>query len=161
MENNNLSKIAMRASGNKKARFNLSHDVNTSCSFGHCQPIISRLMIPKSKLTVKAAQLIRLAPMVRPTFARLKYKTLSGFVGFSELTENFPHLLAKTPVARGQTLYNIEQLPHISLGLLSYLVLVGAKCSVWFRDDSVTGGQTWYMPKLTDGSSESSYRIHY
>ena len=60
-------------------------------------------LIPKSKTTVKTAQLVRLAPMARPAFARLKYKTISGFVGFSELTENFPHLLAKTPVARGQT----------------------------------------------------------
>ena len=73
MENNQISKIAMRSSGQKKSRFNWSHDVNTSCSFGHCQPIISRFLIPKSKTTVKTAQLVRLAPMARPAFARLRW----------------------------------------------------------------------------------------
>lgn len=160
MENNQISKIAMRSSGNKKSHFNWSHDVNTSCSFGHCQPIISRFLVPKSKTTVKTAQLVRLAPMARPAFARLKYKTLSGFVGFSELTENFPHLLAKTPVARGQTLYNIAELPHISLGLLSYLVLVGAKCSVWYQPAGLPANRagTYVMRKIYNDSSDTAAR---
>lgn len=160
MENNNISKIAMKSSGQKHNRFNWSHDVNTSCSFGHCQPIISRLLVPKSKTTVKTAQLVRLAPLVRPAFARLKYKTLSGFVGFSELTENFPHLLSKTPVARGQTLYNIEQLPHISLGLLSYLVLVGAKCSLWYVPTTAPADKQncYVMGKIHDTNTENIFQ---
>lgn len=142
MQNNTISKIQMKSSDNKKARFNWSHDVNTSAGMGDLQPVICKLMMPKSSATVSAKNLIRLAPMVAPAFARLKYKMLHEFVAFSDLTENFPHLLAQTAVARGASVYDITQIPHIYLGQLSYLVLIGAWCSIYEQDANTPAKKT-------------------
>ena len=156
MQNNTISKIQMKSSDNKKARFNWSHDVNTSASMGDLQPVICKLMMPKSKATVSAKNLIRLAPLVAPAFARLKYKMLHEFVAFSDLTENFPHLLAQTSVARGATIYDITQIPHIYLGQLSYLVLIGSWCSIYERDATYTDVKTIQRATVGDTSAYSN-----
>lgn len=133
---NTIGKIEMHADVLPKTRLDLRHDVNTTAAFGDLQPIVCRLLFPKSKTTLSIPNLVRMAPLVSPTFGRLKYKTYSHFVAFSDLHENFPHMLAKTPVARGQNVFEVTSLPHISMGLLSYLVLIGSKCTAYYAPES-------------------------
>ena len=75
MKVNKQKKIKVENSGFKRSKFNWSHDVNTTFGWGEIQPTQCKMLIPGSKTTMQAQNLIRLAPMVAPTFGRVKYKT--------------------------------------------------------------------------------------
>ena len=115
MENNIIGKIAIKTADKRKAFFNWSHDVYSTASIGDLQPSLCKMVLPNSKIVQSRKDLIRLAPMVAPAFTRMSRKDFYCFVSLSELSENFAHMLAQTPVSRG---------------LLSYLVLIGAKCTI-------------------------------
>lgn len=132
MSNASIKNIAIEKQQQKHAHFDLTHTISTTSNFGDCKPVMAQLMVPGSSLSCTTPSIVRMAPLVRPTYGKAQARYFHQFVGFSELLQNFPHLLAQTPVARGQTIYEIDKLPHISLGLLSYLVLIGSKCTIWF-----------------------------
>lgn len=130
MENNTIGKIAIKTADKRKAFFNWSHDVYSTASIGDLQPSLCKMVLPNSKIVQSRKDLIRLAPMVAPAFTRMSRKDFYCFVSLSELSENFAHMLAQTPVSRGANTFYPAQVPAISRGLLSYLVLIGAKCTI-------------------------------
>ena len=64
----------------KKYSHNLSRDCNTTFTSGVVQPIFTQYMLPDSDISVKAEQLVRLCPLVCPSFARLSLQTFTRFV---------------------------------------------------------------------------------
>lgn len=133
MKTNNIGKVSIAASKRKRARFNLSHDVNTTCGFGEVQPLMCRHMVPNSKLVVDPKQLIRLAPMVAPTFGRMRYQSFASFIPFSDLSENFAAMMAQTSVSRGGKTFIPKRVPSMELCNLSALCLVGAQITIYSR----------------------------
>lgn len=65
---------------NKKYTHDMSRDCNTTFSFGAIQPIFSQFMLPDSDISVSAQQLVRLSPLIAPSFARVSLKTVTRFV---------------------------------------------------------------------------------
>lgn len=63
-----------------KYTHNLSRDCNTTFPFGIVQPIFTQYMLPNSDIKVNAKQLVRLAPMPVPSFARVSLRTVTRFV---------------------------------------------------------------------------------
>lgn len=136
MKANKQKKIKVPKSGFKRSRFNWSHDVNTTFSWGEVQPTQCKLLIPGSKTSMQAQNLIRLAPMVAPTFGRVKYKTFNQFVGMSEIFPNFDAMMAQEPITRYGGTKVPQSMPWISLGILSQWVLHGARATLYFVDPS-------------------------
>lgn len=64
----------------KKYSHNKSRDCNTTFPFGACQPVFTEYMLPDSDIKVSAKQLVRLAPLIAPSFARISMKTVTRFV---------------------------------------------------------------------------------
>nr|DAG71147.1 MAG TPA: Major capsid protein [Microviridae sp.] len=64
----------------KKYTHDMSRDCNTTFSFGAIQPIFSQYMLPDSDISVSAKQLVRLSPLIAPSFARVYLKTVTRFV---------------------------------------------------------------------------------
>lgn len=65
---------------NKKYTHDMSRDCNTTFPFGAIQPIFSQYMLPDSDISVSAKQLVRLSPLIAPSFARVYLKTVTRFV---------------------------------------------------------------------------------
>lgn len=65
---------------NKKYTHDMSRDCNTTFSFGAIQPLFSQYMLPDSDISVSAKQLVRLSPLIAPSFARVYLKTVTRFV---------------------------------------------------------------------------------
>lgn len=65
---------------NKKYTHDMSRDCNTTFAFGAIQPIFSQFMLPDSDISVSAKQLVRLSPLIAPSFARVYLKTVTRFV---------------------------------------------------------------------------------
>lgn len=134
MKANKQSKIKIKNSGFKRSHFNWAHDVNTTHTWGEIQPTQCKMLIPGSKTTMSTQDLIRLAPMVAPTFGRVKYKTFNQFVALSEIFPNFDAFMAQEPVTKTGGTKVPNQIPTIPLGMLSSYVLFGAKASLYWGD---------------------------
>lgn len=131
MQNNQIGSISMLSAKKKRSRFNFAHDVNTTYSFGDTQPLQCKLLIPGTKSTCSVESLVRLAPMLAPTFGRIKFKQWHSFIPISDLLENFNSLLAQEPITFGSNTYVPQQLPNVSLKVLSLMILIGAKFNVY------------------------------
>lgn len=138
MNNNNLDQITMRSSKRKRERFNLKSVNETSFGMGEIQPLLVKEVVPNSNSVLSVGNIVRLAPMNAPTFGEMKLHHNMMFVGMSDLTDKFSAFLAKQPVAFGGGLVQTpNELPFASRGVLSAMILAGAKCTCYFP---VTGG---------------------
>lgn len=132
MKTNNIGNVAIKKSGYKKSRFDWTHDVNTTCGWSDIQPLMCRLLPPHTKSSVSVESLLRLAPMVCPTFGRIKLKTWHYFVALSDLSRNFDALMSQTTVSRlGGNTFKPEALMSLPLSWLSALTLIGSHCTIW------------------------------
>lgn len=161
MKANKQSKIKIPKSGYKRSKFNLSHDVNSTFSFGEIQPVGCRMLQPGSKTTVSTQSLLRLAPLVAPTFGRLKYKTFNQFVDVMDIFPNYDALMAQQPVNRNGRTKVPQKIPSVKLGQLSSWVYQGAKATLYwvdegtnlsnsFRQEAAQQGKyvTWFKPNV-------------
>lgn len=135
MKNSTIGKISSQKSGFPRSKFNLSHDVNTTCAWSDVQPLMVRAMIADSKATCGIESLIRLAPMVAPTFGDARFKTYHEFVAMSDLIRNFDALMSQTRVNRGSASFTPTWVPSMFLFDLSCLALIGSRCTVYYNGD--------------------------
>ena len=141
MKTSNISKISASIPNTKKAKFNLSHDNNTTYDWGSVQPLMSKMMLPDSSINVNMEQLTRLAPMVVPTFGRVKLKNIAHFVPMQEIFPNWDAMMSQTKVTRpnlgsnGQITsvsYVPKYVPYINNNILAAYILAGAKVNLYF-----------------------------
>lgn len=145
MKTSKQGKIAVPKSGFRRSRFNLAHDVNTTFSWGEIQPTQCRMLIPGSKTTLSTQSLIRLAPMVAPTFGRVRYKTYNQFVNIAEIFPNWDTMMAQEPKSTGYGTRVPQQVPSVKLGVLCSNILHGARATLYFADDATkaANGDYW------------------
>ena len=150
MKTNVLSKIPVGGADRSRSRFNFAHDINTTCGFGEIQPILGRLTPADTKTTLDFKSLVRLAPMIAPTFGRMHFKTWTQFIPCSDVSKNFDGLMSQTNVTRPAGTFVPQKMPHIQLSVLSTFCFVGADVTVYFDPlalDSGTGIHGPYVPK--------------
>lgn len=157
MRTKELNKISLERVKRPRSRFDLSFDSNTSAGWGDLQPVVSRLLVPNSKTKLSLDSLVRMAPLVRPAFARVKAKFWSAFVGMSELTQNFSALLSKETISRGDLTFIPSEVPNIALNDLSMFVLMGARMSVWEVYDNFQPNQSYVSYKLRHVTQNFDY----
>lgn len=131
MKTSNLGNVAVSTATRKREKFNLTHDVNTTCGFGETQPLVCRLLPPNTKSKMSVESLVRLAPMVSPTFGRISLKFWHYFVGISDLIQSFAGMMSQEPVNLGGSTYKPTAVPYIGLNHLSAIVLCGAQCTIY------------------------------
>lgn len=141
MKNNVLDKIKMQTAKLPVSRFNMANDVAYTTQFGVVTPTHVKYMHAGTKKVVSDERLHYLAPLVVPTFSRLKEKLYHQFVGLSDLLPKSAYSrLVNEPFAaplRGGNIKD-EYFPNISLRLLSSFALLGARCCIWYGDQTTT-----------------------
>lgn len=153
MKNNLFKKIAIKVSNLRKTQLNFAHDVSTTAGFGELQQTTCKLVMPNSNGTTQSKTLVRFAPMVAPTFGRVRSKEYHTLVPVSDLSKNIPALLAQGRVARGSNIFEPQFLPHMTLGYLSRYCLVGAEVSMYRQYGD--GGDDNALSTYFIGSSEA------
>ena len=136
MKTNRQKKIVLPKSGFNRSPFHWNHDVNTTFGWGEIQPTQCKLIQPNSKTTFSTQELIRLAPLVEPTFGRVKYKSFNQFVPIADLFGNYDAMMAQEPISTAFGTKIPEALPSIILGRLCSYVLHGAHGSVYWSQGS-------------------------
>ena len=82
----------------KRYRNRLSFDSNTSFGCGNLQPLFAKFCVKNSKLNINFGQLTRLAPLVVPSFARLKQINDFVFVPISHVMPSFEAFMTQSHV---------------------------------------------------------------
>lgn len=142
MKNNKIGKIKETLPKLPRSRFNFAHDVNTTAAFGDLQPLQCKMLVPGSKTTCSIESLVRMSPLVRPCFGRIKYKMWHSFVGLSDLLPEYSSaLLAGTTISRGSSTFVPNYFPYMPLGVLSLMILSGAEMTAYGKSgtDTLTG----------------------
>lgn len=145
-------KNVILGSQSKNYTHNLSFDNNTTMEFGVLQPLLSQYMFPKSSIKVSAKQLVRLAPMPTPSFARMYLANFASFVKMSDVVPYHESLLSKIPFTNGSSLYSPVSLPYTSNHTLLYFLLRDSFVDFY---EANTSSSTHYQ-LVTDESVEKS-----
>lgn len=144
-----LGSISLGKSTKKYTR-NTDFDNNTTMDFGFCQPLFCQFMLPDSDISVSAKQLVRLAPMPVPSFARVSLVNKYIFVPFADICPYYEAMLANMPF-NGSVIP--KTLPYIYNSNLSRFLLtseVGSICTIYDIDKSSVVDKTIYK-KVTSG----------
>lgn len=78
----------------KRSYFDLQHDGETTANFGFCQPTISRLVNPNTKISLDTKTFVRLAPLPCPTFGRIEVKQHTTFTPITDVFLGFNYFQA-------------------------------------------------------------------
>lgn len=123
--------VLLGTSAHKSYVHDMSFDNNTTMDFGTLQPILSQYMEPNSKISVNARQLVRLAPMPLPSFARIDLRNYARFVKMSDVVPYHECLLAKRPYYSENGVYTPEKMPVTTNRMLQFCVLLNAKFTIY------------------------------
>lgn len=117
----------------KSYSHNLSFDNNTTMEFGVLQPLLSQYMLPNSTIKVSSKQLVRLAPMPTPSFARMYLANFASFVKMSDVVPYHESLLSKIPFSSASKTYTPTSMPFTSNKFLQYYLLNNSVYSLYVK----------------------------
>lgn len=109
----------------------LSFDSNTTFGFGNVQPLFSKFVVPHTKLNINFGQLTRLAPLVVPSFARLKQLNYFVFVPMNKVFPAFDAFLSRNLIRGTQSSYIPDSVPTITNHRLFNLLITGYSFTIY------------------------------
>lgn len=136
----------------KKYLRNTDFDNNTTMDFGFCQPLFCQFLLPDSNISVSAKQLVRLAPMPVPSFARVSLVNKFIFVPWSDLCGYYEAMLSNMPY-HGSVIPT--QLPYVYNAYLAKCLLLsdfGSVATFYEVDTTVPSPITYKMASAMDAS---------
>lgn len=139
----------------KKYLRNTDFDNNTTMDFGFCQPLFCQFLLPDSNISVSAKQLVRLAPMPVPSFARVSLVNKFVFVPWSDLCGYYEAMLSNLPYNGS---FVPTQLPFVYNAYLSRCLLdnsLGSVATFYEIDTTVPSPITYKMCSAVDASKYS------
>lgn len=102
---------------------NMSFDNSTTLPFGVVQPLLSQRLEANSKISVNMRQLVRLAPMPVPTFARMNMNNEVSFVPTVDVCPYYEALISNLSFSGTSKTYYPTELPQTSNSTLLYYLL--------------------------------------
>lgn len=120
----------------KSYTHDMSFDNNTTYPFGVVQPLMSQRLDANSHLSVNIRQLIRLAPMPVPTFARLFANNEVSFVPSVEVCPYYEAFLSQLSYKGTSQTFYPTKLPSTSNSLLLWLLINNSDFVWWSAYDS-------------------------
>lgn len=126
--------VLLGTSAHKNYTHNLSFDNNTTMDFGFLQPLLSQYMLPNSTIKVVSKQLVRLAPMPTPSFARMYLQNFARFVKMTDVVPYFESLLSgiSFTTSSGSTVKPVR-MPVSTNSFLLWFLLTMSRCTVYER----------------------------
>ena len=152
--------VLLGTSAHKNYTHNMSFDNNTTMDFGFLQPLLSQYMLPNSSISVNSKQLVRLAPMPTPSFARMYLQNYARFVKMTDVVPYYESLLSQISFTTpsGQSV-KPTQMPVTTNSFLLWNLLVLSRCSVYEKYSLGSIGDVFaYKPLDVVGSLEDKFK---
>ncbi len=118
-----LGKIKVGTAFSKSYTHNMDFDNNTTMDFGTVQPLLCQYLFPRSDVKLNYRQLVRLAPMPTPSFARLFVKNYVRFVNIADVVPYHEALLSAKPYFADTKSFVPRKMPFTSNRILQYFLL--------------------------------------
>lgn len=99
---NSFNKINVASASTDKTKVNLSFTHLTTMNFGEVMPLANWDCIPGDQFSVNYSSFSRCAPMVLPTYGDAQFKTLSFFVPYYQVAEDFDAWVAGKSMYKGK-----------------------------------------------------------
>ena len=145
----------------KKYTHDMSFDVNTTFDFGSVQPTLVQYLEGDDSFKLSLRQLMRLAPLPVPSFARVHLQHELRFVPMADICPYYEALVAKQPYygsGDSATLYQPDSVPYTcNRTLVQFLCLNYSDFNVLIKDN--TSRQHLYQyasNKVPDGALDPS-----
>lgn len=151
--------VLLGTSAHKNYTHNLSFDNNTTMDFGFLQPLLSQYMLPNSSISVNSKQLVRLAPMPTPSFARMYLQNYARFVKMTDVVPYFESLLSGISFTTPSGVsVKPTQMPVTTNSFLLWNVLCLSRCSVYEKYAIGVNEYGWKHIPLALSSDISDFR---
>ena len=151
--------VLLGTSAHKNYTHNLSFDNNTTMDFGFLQPLLSQYMLPNSSISVNSKQLVRLAPMPTPSFARMYLQNYARFVKMTDVVPYFESLLSGISFTTPSGVsVKPTQMPVTTNSFLLWNVLCLSRCSVYEKYAIGVNEYGWKHIPLDLSSDISDFR---
>lgn len=126
-----VGNVSIGTSFNRLYRHHLPYDINTTCDFGSCQPVLSQYMEKDDKFTFDCTQLVRLATTINPTFGTIHSRFDARFVSMAEIFPAFDALQSHTNVTTSSRSYVPVSVPMVTNQMLWFVLLTHCKVTVY------------------------------
>lgn len=124
----------------KRSYFDLQHDGETTANFGFCQPTISRLVNPNTKISLDTKTFVRLAPLPCPTFGRIEVKQHTTFTPITDVFLGFDYFQAGKSVNSAVRQYVPTQVDNLQSKRIFASLLAMFFCSkTYVNGDDYSG----------------------
>lgn len=151
--------VLLGTSAHKNYTHNLSFDNNTTMDFGFLQPLLSQYMLPNSSISVNSKQLVRLAPMPTPSFARMYLQNYARFVKMTDVVPYFESLLSGISFTTPSGVsVKPTQMPVTTNSFLLWNILSLSRCSVYEKYAIGVNEYGWKHIPLDITSDISDFR---
>lgn len=127
------------AFGRKNER-NLSHDISTTSDFGYVQPLVARRLHADDSLSVRVADIVRLQPLVKPTFGSIQLKKYFRYVKVADIWHAYESMLTGQTYAGANATYIPTAVPTVQQDFLTRLVCMFSDIYCW--DSSVAPAES-------------------
>ncbi|QCS36483.1 major capsid protein [Capybara microvirus Cap3_SP_416] len=108
-----------------KSKFSFDRDVITTHNWGEIQPINCRLLHTGDQtVDFSCESLVRVAPLVAPTFSRIYLHQYHCFVPLQDLSDKFDHMLSGVKYSTYSATVLAEEAPNVTPSSLLLLLLL-------------------------------------
>lgn len=133
-------KVRVSNGNGKKYLHNLSHEVNTTSSWGFVQPLMVNERVPDDVITLRTGQNIFLAPLSKPTFGRVISKTYHTFVPTHDIWHPFDSFLSGQTYAGANATYVPAVVPNVSQSFLYGLLMFQSSVHAYACTTNIQAG---------------------
>lgn len=146
--------VLLGTSAHKNYTHNMSFDNNTTMDFGFLQPLLSQYMLPNSSISVNSKQLVRLAPMPTPSFARMYLQNYARFVKMTDVVPYYESLLSGISFTTPSGVsVKPTQVPVTTNSFLLWYLLCLSRVTIY--EKNITGLNEYEWVKVDVGISTS------
>ena len=107
-------KFILKSGRSKNTRIPLPHHVKTTSDFFKFKPSLCREVVPGDDFDVEMKSFVRMTPMPRPTFGRIKFHNRAFFVPYRTIMEGFTHFIEDINYPTADGLVRIGSVPYFT-----------------------------------------------
>lgn len=116
-------KFSLKSGRGKNTRIPLPHHVKTTSDFFKFKPTLCREVVPGDDFDVEMKSFVRMTPMPRPTFGRIKFHNRAFFVPYRTVMEGFTHFIEDINYPTADGLVKIQRTPYFTNSALADVLL--------------------------------------
>ena len=94
--------LHVKSAVRSRNKFDLSRTHLTTMNFGEIVPLMCEETVPGDDIKVKGNYFSRMAPLVKPTYGKFQFKTMTAFVPYHQVAEDFDGWIAGKRVYEGE-----------------------------------------------------------